>query len=93
VRQQDRVALDRPDPATNARSRLSRAAGRRPEPGAPWPPGTVLPVPRRLEVLVNRGCERGGGSRAARSRDNLVIEVAKQAGITVYLTGTGTVYH
>jgi len=43
-------------------------------------------------VLVNAGVSavvQPGGS----IRDNLVIEVAKQAGITVYLTGTRHFYH
>jgi phosphoribosylaminoimidazolecarboxamide formyltransferase/IMP cyclohydrolase len=51
-----------------------------------------FPFPDGLEVLVNAGVAavvQPGGS----IRDNLVIEVAKQAGITVYLTGTRHFYH
>jgi phosphoribosylaminoimidazolecarboxamide formyltransferase/IMP cyclohydrolase len=51
-----------------------------------------FPFPDGLEVLVNAGVSavvQPGGS----IRDNLVIEVAKQAGITVYLTGTRHFYH
>jgi phosphoribosylaminoimidazolecarboxamide formyltransferase/IMP cyclohydrolase len=51
-----------------------------------------FPFPDGLEVLVNAGVSavvQPGGS----IRDNLVIEVAEQAGITVYLTGTRHFYH
>jgi phosphoribosylaminoimidazolecarboxamide formyltransferase/IMP cyclohydrolase len=51
-----------------------------------------FPFPDGLEVLVNAGVSavvQPGGS----IRDNLVIEVAKQAGITVYLTGTRHFFH
>ena len=51
-----------------------------------------FPFPDGLEVLINAGVSavvQPGGS----IRDNLVIDVAKQAGITVYLTGTRHFYH
>ena len=51
-----------------------------------------FPFPDGLEVLINAGVSavvQPGGS----IRDNLVIEIAKQAGITVYLTGTRHFYH
>jgi phosphoribosylaminoimidazolecarboxamide formyltransferase/IMP cyclohydrolase len=51
-----------------------------------------FPFPDGLEVLINAAVSavvQPGGS----IRDNLVIDVAKQAGITVYLTGTRHFYH
>jgi len=51
-----------------------------------------FPFPDGLEVLIAAGVEavvQPGGS----IRDNLVIEAAEKAGLTVYLTGTRHFYH
>ncbi|OJF12202.1 bifunctional phosphoribosylaminoimidazolecarboxamide formyltransferase/IMP cyclohydrolase [Couchioplanes caeruleus] len=51
-----------------------------------------FPFPDGLEVLIAAGVKavvQPGGS----IRDNLVIEAAEKAGITVYLTGTRHFYH
>ena len=51
-----------------------------------------FPFPDGLEVLIAGGIKavvQPGGS----IRDNLVIEVAEKAGLTVYLTGTRHFYH
>jgi phosphoribosylaminoimidazolecarboxamide formyltransferase/IMP cyclohydrolase len=51
-----------------------------------------FPFPDGLEVLIEAGVKavvQPGGS----IRDNLVIEVAEKAGLTVYLTGTRHFYH
>ncbi|GAA4923056.1 bifunctional phosphoribosylaminoimidazolecarboxamide formyltransferase/IMP cyclohydrolase [Actinoplanes utahensis] len=51
-----------------------------------------FPFPDGLEVLIEAGVKavvQPGGS----IRDNLVIEAAEKAGITVYLTGTRHFYH
>ena len=50
------------------------------------------PFPDGLEVLIAAGVKavvQPGGS----IRDNLVIEAAEKAGMTVYLTGTRHFYH
>ncbi|GGN57900.1 bifunctional purine biosynthesis protein PurH [Actinoplanes lobatus] len=51
-----------------------------------------FPFPDGLEVLIEAGIKavvQPGGS----IRDNLVIEAAEKAGLTVYLTGTRHFYH
>jgi phosphoribosylaminoimidazolecarboxamide formyltransferase / IMP cyclohydrolase len=51
-----------------------------------------FPFPDGLEVLIEAGVKavvQPGGS----IRDNLVIEAAEKAGLTVYLTGTRHFYH
>jgi phosphoribosylaminoimidazolecarboxamide formyltransferase/IMP cyclohydrolase len=51
-----------------------------------------FPFPDGLEVLIAAGIKavvQPGGS----IRDNLVIEAAEKAGLTVYLTGTRHFYH
>jgi len=51
-----------------------------------------FPFPDGLEVLIAAGVKavvQPGGS----IRDNLVIEAAEKAGLTVYLTGTRHFYH
>ena len=51
-----------------------------------------FPFPDGLEVLINGGISavvQPGGS----IRDNLVIEAAEKAGVTVYLTGTRHFFH
>ena len=51
-----------------------------------------FPFPDGLEVLIEAGIKavvQPGGS----VRDNLVIEAADKAGLTVYLTGTRHFYH
>jgi phosphoribosylaminoimidazolecarboxamide formyltransferase/IMP cyclohydrolase len=51
-----------------------------------------FPFPDGLEVLIAAGVRavvQPGGS----IRDNLVIEAAEKAGMTVYLTGTRHFYH
>jgi phosphoribosylaminoimidazolecarboxamide formyltransferase/IMP cyclohydrolase len=51
-----------------------------------------FPFPDGLEVLIAAGVQavvQPGGS----IRDNLVIEAAEKAGLTVYLTGTRHFYH
>jgi len=51
-----------------------------------------FPFPDGLEVLIAAGVKavvQPGGS----IRDNLIIEAAEKAGLTVYLTGTRHFYH
>jgi phosphoribosylaminoimidazolecarboxamide formyltransferase/IMP cyclohydrolase len=51
-----------------------------------------FPFPDGLEVLIDAGVSavvQPGGS----IRDNLVIEAAEKAGLTVYFTGTRHFYH
>jgi phosphoribosylaminoimidazolecarboxamide formyltransferase/IMP cyclohydrolase len=70
---------------------VSRAGADRAR-GAVAASDAFFPFPDGLEVLINAGVSavvQPGGS----IRDNLVIDVAKQAGITVYLTGTRHFYH
>jgi phosphoribosylaminoimidazolecarboxamide formyltransferase/IMP cyclohydrolase len=73
-----KLAVDR---AGASRSRGSVAAS-----------DAFFPFPDGLEVLIAAGIKavvQPGGS----IRDNQVIEVAQQAGLTVYLTGTRHFYH
>ena len=73
-----KLAVDR---AGAARSRGSVAAS-----------DAFFPFPDGLEVLIAGGVQavvQPGGS----IRDNLVIEAAEKAGLTVYLTGTRHFYH
>jgi phosphoribosylaminoimidazolecarboxamide formyltransferase / IMP cyclohydrolase len=70
---------------------VSRAGAERAR-GAVAASDAFFPFPDGLEVLINAGVSavvQPGGS----IRDNLVIDIAKQAGITVYLTGTRHFYH
>jgi len=51
-----------------------------------------FPFPDGLEVLIGAGVRavvQPGGS----IRDNLVLETAEKAGLTVYLTGTRHFFH
>jgi phosphoribosylaminoimidazolecarboxamide formyltransferase/IMP cyclohydrolase len=51
-----------------------------------------FPFPDGLEVLIDAGVSavvQPGGS----IRDNVVIEAAEKAGLTLYLTGTRHFYH
>jgi phosphoribosylaminoimidazolecarboxamide formyltransferase / IMP cyclohydrolase len=66
--------------------------------GADRAPGSVaasdafFPFPDGLQVLIDAGVSavvQPGGS----IRDNLVIEAAEKAGLTVYFTGTRHFYH
>ncbi len=75
----------------SARLAVSRAGEERAA-GSVAASDAFFPFPDGLEVLIEAGVKavvQPGGS----IRDNLVIEAAEKAGLTVYLTGTRHFYH
>jgi phosphoribosylaminoimidazolecarboxamide formyltransferase/IMP cyclohydrolase len=75
----------------SARLAVERAGAERAK-GSVAASDAYFPFPDGLEVLIAAGITavvQPGGS----IRDNLVIEAAEKAGLTVYLTGTRHFYH
>jgi phosphoribosylaminoimidazolecarboxamide formyltransferase/IMP cyclohydrolase len=85
------VGMGQVNRVDSARLAVSRAGTDRAA-GSVAASDAFFPFPDGLEVLIEAGVKavvQPGGS----IRDNLVIEAAEKAGITVYLTGTRHFYH
>jgi phosphoribosylaminoimidazolecarboxamide formyltransferase/IMP cyclohydrolase len=85
------VGMGQVNRVDSARLAVTRAGGDR-APGSVAASDAFFPFPDGLEVLIDGGIKavvQPGGS----IRDNLVIEAAEKAGMTVYLTGTRHFYH
>ncbi|WP_433828421.1 bifunctional phosphoribosylaminoimidazolecarboxamide formyltransferase/IMP cyclohydrolase [Actinoplanes sp. CA-015351] len=85
------VGMGQVNRVDSARLAVSRAGAERAV-GSVAASDAFFPFPDGLEVLIEAGVKavvQPGGS----IRDNLVIEAAEKAGLTVYLTGTRHFYH
>jgi phosphoribosylaminoimidazolecarboxamide formyltransferase/IMP cyclohydrolase len=85
------VGMGQVNRVDSARLAVSRAGSER-APGSVAASDAFFPFPDGLEVLIEAGVKavvQPGGS----IRDNLVIEAAEKAGMTVYLTGTRHFFH
>ncbi|MBB2945495.1 phosphoribosylaminoimidazolecarboxamide formyltransferase/IMP cyclohydrolase [Actinoplanes lutulentus] len=85
------VGMGQVNRVDSARLAVSRAGSERAV-GSVAASDAFFPFPDGLEVLIEAGVKavvQPGGS----IRDNLVIEAAEKAGLTVYLTGTRHFYH
>jgi phosphoribosylaminoimidazolecarboxamide formyltransferase/IMP cyclohydrolase len=85
------VGMGQVNRVDSARLAVTRAGEDR-APGSVAASDAFFPFPDGLEVLIDGGIKavvQPGGS----IRDNLVIEAAEKAGMTVYLTGTRHFYH
>ncbi|MEU4693326.1 bifunctional phosphoribosylaminoimidazolecarboxamide formyltransferase/IMP cyclohydrolase [Actinoplanes sp. NPDC023714] len=85
------VGMGQVNRVDSARLAVSRAGSDRAA-GSVAASDAFFPFPDGLEVLIEAGVKavvQPGGS----IRDNLVIEAAEKAGLTVYLTGTRHFYH
>ncbi|WP_328465162.1 bifunctional phosphoribosylaminoimidazolecarboxamide formyltransferase/IMP cyclohydrolase [Actinoplanes sp. NBC_00393] len=85
------VGMGQVNRVDSARLAVSRAGAERAA-GSVAASDAFFPFPDGLEVLIEAGVKavvQPGGS----IRDNLVIEAAAAAGVTVYLTGTRHFYH
>jgi phosphoribosylaminoimidazolecarboxamide formyltransferase/IMP cyclohydrolase len=85
------VGMGQVNRVDSARLAVTRAGEER-APGSVAASDAFFPFPDGLEVLIEGGVKavvQPGGS----IRDNLVIEAAEKAGMTVYLTGTRHFYH
>ena len=85
------VGMGQVNRVDSARLAVDRAGAERAK-GSVAASDAFFPFPDGLEVLIAAGVTavvQPGGS----IRDNLVIEVAEKAGLTVYLTGTRHFYH
>ncbi|GGN27396.1 phosphoribosylaminoimidazolecarboxamide formyltransferase/IMP cyclohydrolase [Actinoplanes campanulatus] len=85
------VGMGQVNRVDSAKLAVSRAGAERAR-GSMAASDAFFPFPDGLEVLIEAGIKavvQPGGS----IRDNLVIEAAEKAGLTVYLTGTRHFYH
>ncbi|MBW6432563.1 bifunctional phosphoribosylaminoimidazolecarboxamide formyltransferase/IMP cyclohydrolase [Actinoplanes hulinensis] len=85
------VGMGQVNRVDSAKLAVSRAGAERAQ-GSVAASDAFFPFPDGLEVLIEAGIRavvQPGGS----IRDNLVIEAAEKAGLTVYLTGTRHFYH
>ncbi|MEV0896193.1 bifunctional phosphoribosylaminoimidazolecarboxamide formyltransferase/IMP cyclohydrolase [Actinoplanes sp. NPDC049802] len=85
------VGMGQVNRVDSAKLAVSRAGAERAA-GSVAASDAFFPFPDGLEVLIEAGIKavvQPGGS----IRDNLVIEAAEKAGLTVYLTGTRHFYH
>jgi phosphoribosylaminoimidazolecarboxamide formyltransferase/IMP cyclohydrolase len=85
------VGMGQVNRVDSARLAVARAGAERAK-GSVAASDAYFPFPDGLEVLIEAGVKavvQPGGS----IRDNLVIEAAQKAGLTVYLTGTRHFYH
>lgn len=85
------VGMGQVNRVDSARLAVSRAGAERAA-GSVAASDAFFPFPDGLEVLIEAGVKavvQPGGS----IRDNLVIEAAEKAGVTVYLTGTRHFFH
>ncbi|MBG0563248.1 bifunctional phosphoribosylaminoimidazolecarboxamide formyltransferase/IMP cyclohydrolase [Actinoplanes aureus] len=85
------VGMGQVNRVDSARLAVERAGAERAS-GSVAASDAFFPFPDGLEVLIKAGVKavvQPGGS----IRDNLVIEAAEKAGLTVYLTGTRHFYH
>ncbi|GLY01041.1 bifunctional phosphoribosylaminoimidazolecarboxamide formyltransferase/IMP cyclohydrolase [Actinoplanes sp. NBRC 101535] len=85
------VGMGQVNRVDSARLAVSRAGAERAT-GSVAASDAFFPFPDGLEVLIEAGVKavvQPGGS----IRDNLVIEAAEKAGLTVYFTGTRHFYH